>query len=505
MGITQGDYPMASVSIDKIVSVSGIVLNTAPGNALLITNALTENTLVPYGQVLSFSNATSVLNYFGSTSDEYMFAQTYFKSYSISLTVPGALLFSRYVQSPLAAYMFTSYSLPSNTVSTIVGLTTPALTLNIDGVAQVLTLTQADFASCTGLTDIANVIQVALQDLAGYATATCTIIGTNQFCVTAPTIAPATTTITYATGNLAPLLGLDTNSTPVLSQGTTGGNAAFNMNGIVNTNSNWFSLSYVTRLTGDTLDDDYAVTVDLTSWIAAQSSGTPYIGLWWEGGTQPYAVGSTTSITAQLVAAGYGSTTNGQTVLNVPVQVDYNGTNSVNPVTADEVGIYAAFIGGVGASINYNNVNAKINFAGKQQSGLAVNVTNTSQYEQLLLNGYNVYAQFSSRSATFNMSENGVIGGSYLWIDNLYDAAWLFSTEQNQLATLIQNTGRIPYNAQGIAAVSAVMTNIVTAAKNAGVIEAGNTFDATQTASITEIVGTDVSSLITAIFPSNHC
>jgi hypothetical protein len=489
---------MAAVSIDKIVSVTGTVLNTAPGNALLITNALTENILAPVNSVLSFTNATNVGSYFGLTSDEYLFAVTYFKSYSTSLTVPGSILFSRYVSTPVSAYMFSANALPKNTVTAIKAIASPTLTLTIDDAGLTLSLAQADFTAATGLTDIATVIEAALQTISGYSSSTCTIIGNNQFCVTAPTITPADTTISYATGNLAALLGLSQATAPKLSQGTSGGNAAFNLDAIINTNSNWFSLSYVTRLTGDAQSDEYAVTVDLTSWIAAQSSGNPYIGLWWEGGTAPYTLNSTNNLTYYLVDAGYGTTLNGQTTLNVPVQVDYNGLNSFNSVTDNEIGIYAAFVGGMGASINYNNVNAKINFAGKQQTGLAVNVTNTVQYEQLLLNAYNVYAQFSSRSASFNMSENGVIGGSYLWIDNIYDAAWLFSTEQNQLAQLLQNVARIPYNAQGISTVGAVLTNVVAAAKNAGVIEAGNTFDATQIQAVTEIVGQDVSSLLTS-------
>lgn len=490
-----------AITIDKIISVTGSVVNTGFQQAALIGNILTENILVPAddNRTLSFANAAAVGTYFGTTSDEYMFASTYFNSYTNSLNVPQSILFSRYVSSATAAYIFSGQiASPSATVTAIKALGTPAMSIPVNGTTRVLSMVQADFASATGLSDIATIIQTKLAaQLAG---CTAAIIGTNQFECVAPSSGASTSTISYATGNVAVLLGLDSDSNPTLSQGTPGGTATFNMDLIVASNANWIALSYVTRLTGDAIGDSYAKTVALTGWIANQSSN--YVGMWWEGGTQALSPSSSTNLARILVGAGYGTrtpdTAAGQVVYNVPIQVMYNGASTTNSVTTHEVGIYAAFEAGIGASINYNVVNGKINFAGKRQSGLATNVSTDANYDALLLQGYNVYGAFASRASSYQFTENGSVGGDLLWVDNLYDAVWLTDQMQNQLATLISNVGRIAYNATGVSTITAVLTNVIQAALTNGVVESGNSFSAAQVLEIQNLVGKNVAPLLTS-------
>ncbi len=182
----------------------------------------------------------------------------------------------------------------------------------------------------------------------------------------------------------------------------------------------------------------------------------------------------------------------------VPFQLDYNGANTTNSSTNDELGYYAAFVAGMGASINYNARNGKINFAGKTQAGLATNVKNDADYEWLLAHGYNVYGQFATRANSYDLSENGSIGGQYYWIDNIYDANWLFDQIQNNLILLLQNTNRIPYNAQGQSMVNAVLTSVAQSGLVNGVIETGNQFSAAQIQAIIQLVGYDVSPQLSA-------
>ncbi len=489
-----------AITIDRIIQVTGSVISSGFTAASLIGNFLTENILVPadVNRTLSFNSTLAVGNYFGTTSNEYSVASRYFKGYNNSLTKPASILFSRYVSSATAAYMFSAQLAAGATVTAIKALASPTFVAHINGVTQTLTLVQADFSAATGLTDIAAVIETALDaELAG---CTCTIIGTNQFQVEAPSSGASTSTITYCTGNVADLLGLVAADSPTLSQGTPGGNAAYNMNLIVNNNANWIGLSYVTRLTGDGIDDDYAITVGLSGWIAAQTN-TNYVGFWWEGGTQAANVSSTTNMRAILLAAGYGTrspdNSSGQVLYNIPIQVDYNGIGTVNTTTMDEVGIYSGFYTGMGASINYNVVNGKINFAGKSQSGLATNVSDTPTYDALLLQGYNVYGSFATRASTYQFTENGSAGGPFMWMDNIYDSVWLTDQLQNTLATLLSNVGRLPYNDAGQAQILAIITGVIQQATSNGVIEAGNVFTEDQIQEITALVGFDVSSLLT--------
>lgn len=488
-----------AISINNIINVTTSVISGAIAQPQLITNFLTENVLVPAGDtnnVLSLTTLSAVGNYFGTTSDEYAVATNYFLGYDNSSKKPNQILFSRYVQSATSAYMFSQQiTAPATVVASIKALTSPTFVANINGSAQTLTLAQSDFTSATGLTDIAGIIQTKLAtELAG---CTCSVIGINQFKVQAPTTTPASTSITYCTGNVAVLMGLDVDSSPTLSQGTAGGDSAFNMTNILAQNSNWIALSYVTRLTGDAIGDGYAVTLDLTSWIASQVGTANYVGLWWEGGTQPLSTSSTTNLSYMLVGAGYGAKLNGQVTFNVPIQVDYNGASTLNSVTTHELGRYSAFVGGMGACIDYTLINAKINFAGKQQTGLAVNVSNNTDYTNLLLNGYNVYGQFASRTTTYNLTETGSVGGTFIWLDNVYDAVWLTAQVQDTLATLISQSKRLPYNDTGKQAINSVLTGVAQAGLNAGVIETGNTFTPIQVQSMIELVGIDISSLMT--------
>lgn len=485
-----------SISIDKIITVTGSVVNAGFNQAALIANALTENPLVPAtdtARTLSFSSSTAVGAYFGTTSDEYMFATKYFAGYTNSRIKPRSILFSRFVQTPTAAYMFSS-QLPLSAIAAIKALTAPALVCHINGATQTLTLAQADFSAATGFSDIATVIQTKLA--AVLTGCTCTIVGTNQFQIKSPTTTPATTTIAYCTGNVADLLKLSAVYNPTLSQGTTGGDAAANMELIVNSNANWIALTYVTRLTEDTLLTGYPVTLALTAWITTQNNN--YVGMWWEGGTAPLDTASVTNMRAILVDAGYGTTVAGVTKYNTAIQVGYNGTLAINSITTHEVGIYSAFEAGIGASIDYTAVNGKINFAGKRQDGLATNVNNDTNYQSLIDQGYNVYGNFATRASSYQFTETGVVGGTYLWIDNLYDAVWLTDQIQNALATLIAGVGRLPYNRDGQSSVAASLTSVAQLGLNNGVIEAGNVFDATQVQAIIELVGTDVSPQLTA-------
>jgi hypothetical protein len=488
-----------AISLDKIIQVTTSVITGAVGQPALIGNFLTNNVLVPSGGdaiVKSFTTLTQVGDYFGTSSNEYAVAFNYFLGYDNSTSKPQQILFSSYPTSAVAAYMFSQPIIaPTTVVNAIKALTSPTMVCHINGATQTLVLTQSDFSAITGLADVAEIIEVALDDvLAG---CTCTVIGNNQFKIQAPSSGASTSTITFATGNVAVLMGLDTDGAPVLSQGTTGGNAAFNMTKILEINRNWIGLTYVTRLTGDAIGDDYAITVDLTSWINGQAGTNNYVGFWWEGGTQPKNLSSTTNLAEVLIGAGYGSKTNGQITFSPPIVLLYNGLSTTNSVTDDEIGRYSAFYTGVGASINYNVVNAKISFANKLQSGLTVIATTDTDYDSLLANGYEIYGRFASRTTSYDMTAKGIVGGAFAWLDNVYDAVWLSTEIQNSIATFLQASKRIPYNKEGINSVSSILSDVAATARRAGVIEVGNTFTQIEIQLLFELTRQDVSPILT--------
>lgn len=495
----QQDNTMTAISINKIVNVTRIAINSGFNRASLQGNFLSENILVPSdnNRTLQFTNLLSVGNYFGTSSNEYKVATNYFRGYNNSLNKPTSILYSRYVTSDTPAYAFTGLVVaPSKIVADIKALAAPTMTCNINGVVQTLVLTQADFTLATGLSDIVAVLSGALNtQLSG---ASMSVIPTNlRVLITAPTLGGATSSIGYCIGNVAELLKLTELFAPTLVQGSIGGDVVYNMTKINNHNRNYVGLTYVTRLTGDSQADGFAVSVKLAEWSATQNDS--YLPVLWEGGTNPTNIASATSLRAKLVDVGLGTTTAGVTEYNAPFGLEYNSNNTqrINTTTTDECGIYASFILGMGASINYTLTNAKINFAGKSQAGLSTSVTTDDDYDSLVAQGYGIYGDFATRASNYQFTEDGSIGGSYRFYDNFYDAIFIEDTIQNSLATLIQNVPILPYNETGKTMIRASLNNVAIAGLNAGVITTGNTFTPEQIDTMTSLAGVDISTLMT--------
>uniref|UniRef100_UPI002B05D202 DUF3383 family protein n=1 Tax=Serratia marcescens TaxID=615 RepID=UPI002B05D202 len=85
-----------AIPISKDVKIKPGVLS-AVGNAVDLNGLLlTDSPYVPIGDVPSFSSPSSVADYFGGYSDEYVMASMYFQGYNNATKSPGALLFARF-------------------------------------------------------------------------------------------------------------------------------------------------------------------------------------------------------------------------------------------------------------------------------------------------------------------------------------------------------------------------------------------------------------------------
>ena len=96
---------MSTIPASFYVNVIPGVLN-AGGNALVLNGiAVTENTRVPIGTVLSFPSSTAVSSYFGDAANETNSADVYFAGYENSTQKPGSMLFAQYPQGAVSAYL----------------------------------------------------------------------------------------------------------------------------------------------------------------------------------------------------------------------------------------------------------------------------------------------------------------------------------------------------------------------------------------------------------------
>lgn len=141
-----------TIPASAIVSVTPGVIS-AGGSALqLIGLMLTNNTFVPYGQVLSFPSALSLSNYFGPNSNEYADGVVYFNGFANSNKLPGALLVAQYPVVNVPAYLRGGLPASITTLQTIG--TSGHLNVTIDSVTQ-----SASF-SLSGITSYSQAAQI---------------------------------------------------------------------------------------------------------------------------------------------------------------------------------------------------------------------------------------------------------------------------------------------------------------------------------------------------------
>lgn len=97
---------MTTIPASELVRIIPNVLS-AGGNALDLQGlVLSQNTRIPYGQVLSFPNdGVSVATYFGSSAVEVTIANRYFNGFNGSTEKPDAILFTQYPSVSLNAYL----------------------------------------------------------------------------------------------------------------------------------------------------------------------------------------------------------------------------------------------------------------------------------------------------------------------------------------------------------------------------------------------------------------
>ena len=483
------------IPLSNIVNVNDSVISSISNSISLQSNVLTENILIsPDNPTIQFSSLKEVGSFFGIASDEYLFAETYFKSYTNTTNYPDTILFSRYVGSNGCYAYLVSDEIQSTTnlISNIKKLTSATLSFNINNNARDYTFTSSDFSD---LENINSLITLLNSKESSNTTTECTFsFKDNRILVESINTPPANeTSITiFSDTPFAKILGF--NKDNIIAQGNVGGDATYNMNNITNANTNWISLTYATRLTTDDIANGYPITVELAEWVNTQNN--KYVLLAWSDNSEDLNIDSTTNLANILVNAGLGSKINNQITFNSPITLIY-GSNT-NTYTTNKVGIYSALYGGIGASINYTEKNGKINFALKSQAGLLPNCTTQSNYNSLINQSYEIYGDFANSSSNFNVTYEGRVGGIFVWLDNLYDSVWITNQLQTQLANFLTSQKRVTYDLTGQVQIKSVITSVANQCLKNGVIEVGNTFSEEEKQEIIALVGSDISSQLSS-------
>jgi hypothetical protein len=157
---------------------------------------------------------------------------------------------------------------------------------------------------------------------------------------------------------------------------------------------------------------------------------------------------------------------------------------------------YAAFVGGMIASINYGVTNGRITLAYKGQTGLVATVTDPLTYTNLIANGYNAYCAVATAAQSFLLFQRGVVTGPFQWADSYVDQIVFNAALQLAILELLANINSIPYNSEGYGLLAQAMGDPIAMALNSGIIRKGVTLSSQQTLLVNNAAGGNVAPLI---------
>jgi hypothetical protein len=469
-----------AIDLSKIIAITDRTLGSSVTGVTQAGMFLSLNEIIPFNgtnqQVIRFNDAATVGAFFGTASEEYQAAVKYFKNYDGAISLPPFIHFARYVNSAIAPYTRGGVLVASN-LAALQAITTGTLTVNFNSTAT--NLVAIDLSGATSFSDVAAIVQVKLDIAIPAATVTYDSI-TDAFTISNNDTS-GTSTVTYClNGTLAAAMKLQQNNGAILSQGSPALSVSDNLDNIVAITKNWTPFTNLFDLPDA---PDYSYQYDFARWTLANPK---YLYVLWTLEENLTILNNTSNI-------AYGMIDEGLATLNADGSITYLA--NIMPNYGDVS--LAAFSMGMGASINYTRTNATINFAGKSQVGLLPSATSNSEYDALTANGFNFYGQFNSSSASYNFTENGSIGGQFKFADNFFNQKWLSDNIQNRLAVLIQTISILPNNDTGYTYINDTVNGSMLLGLNNGVIQTGNVFSTSQTATLIQEAGYDITSQLT--------
>lgn len=153
-----------AISLTRYVDiVSGVGAGNTVSTRKLVGRFFTTNTLVPTDSYISFDSADDVLSWFGSSSEEYARAAAYFGWISKDIRKAPSIQFARWASSDVPPQIFGAKG--TQAVSDWTSITAGAFSLTLNGTTN--SFSSLDFSSATSLSDVATVIQTAINAKTG--------------------------------------------------------------------------------------------------------------------------------------------------------------------------------------------------------------------------------------------------------------------------------------------------------------------------------------------------
>ena len=444
-----------SINADKLVQIVPRLISGGTAGLTFAGLVLSQNALIPAGRVMQFASAQAVGSFFGLNSEEYAFAVPYFGGPVNATTLPQKIFFASYSAEPVAAWL--RGAAYTGTLAALQNGAQGTLTLTVDGVQK--TATALEFSALTSFSEIAAAIQEAL----GEGVAVTYSSQTKAFQFTSATTGENSSVSYAADSELAQLLDLTEQAGAVQSVGMAGQTLPEAMANVLNYARDWVTFS---TLWEPELEEKMA----LASWQATYDTRFCYVA--WDTDINA-TLNNEQSFGAQLAE------------LEIPgVALQYNTPR------------LAACIMGFAASLNFNTLNGRATAAYKQFEGQPTTVQTDEVYDQLLDNGYNVYADFATASANYKFYQPGQVSGVWDWLDTYLNAIAIKDSLQLNILDLLSGVNSLPYNEEGYSAIRTACLDTISKYKRFGAIRSGVTLSQTQKVQLLTEIGQDVSKTI---------
>lgn len=455
----------------KIVSGVGGAASVAARK--LIMRVMTANDVIPPGIVMEFSNSDAVGSYFGFQSEEYARAQAYFGFVSKMITSPSLISFARWVNQSIPP-MIVGDGMPKS-LAQFTPISAGLLTILVGGEGGTpVSITGIDLSTATSLTQVASLLQTAIQAGANgealLTTATVTFnTNTQQFVLSgSSTEAGAGKLAAQATGlsgDLSGLLGWATGQ-QVEVAGQDADTPAQAMAGTSNISNNFGSFVFAgTALTNAQIG------------MAAEWNDT-------QNNQFLYSV-ATTMANAALLFNGDGTAVN-------PKCSGFSGL-ALNLISSTAPNDYVEQSPcEILAATDYTQPAANQNYMFYQFPKRVITVNDDTLADQMdaLRVNYNGVTQSAGSPLAFY--QRGILcGGAQAAVDtNIYcNEIWVKSSITAQILNLLVAVSAVPTNDKGASMILAVIQPVLDGALDNGVFTAGKQLDAVQKVYIGQVSG----------------
>jgi hypothetical protein len=453
-----------AISFDRYIKVtSGVGGAPVVARRELIGRLFTTNELAPTNTIIEFGSADEVLDYFGSSSEEYKRAVFYFSRVSKNITVPQKISFARWIDADKAPEIFGGKI--TATLAALKAITTGAFALTMGSVTN--QITGLNFSSANTFADVAGIIETAINAKTGTQWTGATVefdsVRGSFNLVGGDPVAAA---ISVA----APTSGLDISETikwrPQSVSVTTG--AIWSDGALEQTitdvlditteiSNNFGSFLFQPALTDDQIEE-------AATWNTTKNNTFQYY---------PRVTASNASAVSSAVflLAGCG-------VSLAPLADEYP---EMDPMI-------------ILASTNYNARNSVQNYMFQQfnQTPSVTTDADANTYDELRIN---YYGRSQSAGQFVDFYQRGVLMGpdsAPLDMNTYANEQWLKDAVSVEIMNLLLALPKISANNQGRAQLLAIIQGVINEALDNGTISVGKTLSNINKAFITNVTGDDL-------------